>query len=211
VNRIFREALLLFLLLPVSGLQASLIQQDWNVAGDGSIVYDDATGLEWLKLGETVGDTYNYVENQLGASGEYEGFRFAILEEVQTLITNSGATWGRCRPCSAEVGPMEAFIDLMGSGYTFGTGKSSWGYILSDDTSLRNFFHGVLVKVDFAIQAKSAYVTGGFKDSNPYGNLGAFIVREVSPVPLPGSVYLFPLGLLVLAALQTRKLYQSRD
>ncbi len=207
----FRVSFLLLLLMPVSGLHAALVQQDWKLAGDGSIVYDNSSGLEWLKLGETVGETYNYVESQLTSGGEYEGFRFALLDEVQTLIFNAGATWGNCHPCPGEVGTMETFIDLIGSGYSYATGKSNWGYILSDNTPLGNvLFDGVFLSVDFVAQSKAARVTGSLKDRNPYSNLGGFIVRDLSPVPVPGAIFLFPLGLVVLSALQGRKANRSR-
>ncbi len=37
---------------------AGLISIDWKTAGDNLITYDTNTGLNWLDLTETVGDTY---------------------------------------------------------------------------------------------------------------------------------------------------------
>jgi hypothetical protein len=185
---------------------ASIIQYDWETTGDISIVYDDETNLEWLKLTQTVGESYNYIESQFEVGGEYEGFRFAGLNDVETLINNAGSSFGVCYFCLDEIPPMEKLITLIGSGYTFASGISTWGYVLSNSSPLNDvFFDGVLMSVDYNIDKKGAQQTGGFKDRNPYGNLGGFLVREGKKVPEPSVIALFCIGFLGLGIARQKR------
>ncbi len=195
MNRKYRNIyfVLILFLLPVNVL-AAFYQNDWNSVGDNSIIFDDSTSLEWLSLSQTVGETYSHVKNQLAIGGEYEGFRLATLNEVITLVTNAGSSWGTCFSCPVEIPLMESLINMIGSGYSYSTGVSTWGYVLSDENS--SFFSGVLLSVDYSANKKSAMVSGGFKNSNPYPNLGGFLVR---PVPIPGAILLFGSPLLCFA------------
>jgi hypothetical protein len=69
----------------------SLSSVDWQAAGDGLLTNDSATGLQWLDWAHTANRSYNDVSSQLGAGGEFEGFRYATEAEMRTLYTNAGA------------------------------------------------------------------------------------------------------------------------
>lgn len=56
----------------------------------GNITRDTDTGLDWLDLTESLGLSYNEVSAQLGAGGDYEGYRYATVAELDQLITNFG-------------------------------------------------------------------------------------------------------------------------
>jgi len=47
---------------------------------------DTETGLEWLDVTETMGQSYNDVKAQLEPGGKYHGYRFASAEEFNTFI-----------------------------------------------------------------------------------------------------------------------------
>jgi hypothetical protein len=196
---------LILLLTPLCS-HAALSQYDWKTPGDNSIIFDNATNVEWLSLSQTVGETYDYISSQLVAGGEYEGFRFATLEEVKTLIINAGSSWGTCYSCPAEIPHMEYLITLIGSGYSYGSGLSTWGYVLSDDSS--PFFNGVMLSVDYNVSKKSALTSGGFKNSNLYPNLGGFLIR---PVPIPGAIWLFISSLLSFAGFRLGKKFSKSN
>jgi hypothetical protein len=58
----------------------------------GAITRDTDTGLDWLDVTQTSGLSYDQVTVQLGVGGDYEGFRYATLAELDQLITNFGYT-----------------------------------------------------------------------------------------------------------------------
>jgi hypothetical protein len=66
------------------GASAELIHSDWKAAGDGLTTIDTSTGLEFLKLNQTVNKSYNQVYLQL--SSMYLGWRPATKLEVGTYI-----------------------------------------------------------------------------------------------------------------------------
>lgn len=69
---------------------ATLVELDWLVAGDGAILRDTNTGIEWLDLFHTRGRSYNDVFANLGAGGDFEGFRFATRNEILGLFIDAG-------------------------------------------------------------------------------------------------------------------------
>lgn len=203
MNKSFYLLFTLILLLSSNHTYASFIQSDWQNVGDTSIIYDDNTKLEWLSISQTVGESYNYIENQLNMGGEYEGFRFATLDDLNVLVENAGARWGGCQSCPNEIASMETLINLIGSGYSYSTGISTWGYILSDNTS--PFFSGVMLRVEDVLGLQESLVSGGFKNSNSYNNLGGFLIRDVSTVPVPAAFWLFGSALLGFFGFSRRK------
>ncbi len=65
---------------------------------DGSLdgqnyITDTLTGYEWLDPVTTWGESYNYVESQLGGGGLYDGWRYATKTEVETLVSNAGVVF----------------------------------------------------------------------------------------------------------------------
>ena len=58
---VFSLGLLVATLGFVQPASAALIEQDLFTSGDGLITLDTSTGLEWLDVTETLGQTYNAV------------------------------------------------------------------------------------------------------------------------------------------------------
>ena len=77
-------------LFNINQSQASALQiiddANWGAA---SIIYDSATGLDWLKPIITVNKSYNFINSQLGL-GFYSGFYFADQNLIAELLTNAG-------------------------------------------------------------------------------------------------------------------------
>ncbi|MDG5500353.1 hypothetical protein [Marinobacter sp. BGYM27] len=197
-----KTAVFLFALLASYGSQAGLIQYDWKSTGDESVVYDEDSGLEWLSLSETVGESYYEIEDQLSHDGEYTSFRFATLDEVKQLVTNAGSSWGACHDCPDEIAPLESLIQLIGSDYSYGSGISTWGFIESDSNSA--FADGVMLSVDYNAKIKQAWATGTFKSADYYSNLGGFLVRAAQ-VPEPNALLLFLLPLMAMIAIRAKR------
>ena len=86
---------------------------DWGI---GSITYDSGTGLEWLDVNLSTNLTYNYVSDQFGQGGYFEGFRYATHQEVLDLIDEADISiidLGSTDP--NHVNACQNFIDLVGS------------------------------------------------------------------------------------------------
>ena len=93
-----RHFYLLFALVAacfVSPAHASLISMN-STYGVDTITLDTDTGLEWLDVDSALTyqnqyplRSYNDVVGQLGAGGLFEGFRYAIRSEVESLLYSS--------------------------------------------------------------------------------------------------------------------------
>lgn len=78
------------LILSISGNAA--IESLDSSFGTDTITRDTDTGLDWLDVTVTRGLSYNQVTAQMGAGGIYEGWRYATMAELDTLISNFGYT-----------------------------------------------------------------------------------------------------------------------
>jgi VPDSG-CTERM motif len=58
----------------------------------GNTTYDPNTGLEWLDLNLTAGQSYNSVLNGWNGYTTTQGFQFASRNEIIQLFTDAGAT-----------------------------------------------------------------------------------------------------------------------
>lgn len=85
----------LCMLLPVGAAHATLVSMDDAVFGTGSLTRDSTTGFEWLDLTLTGARTYNDIvgndgSNEFVAGGDFAGFRYATLTEVEQLWIAAG-------------------------------------------------------------------------------------------------------------------------
>jgi hypothetical protein len=58
----------------------------------GNTTYDSNTGLEWLDLGLTAGQSYQSIQNGWNGYTTSEGFRFATRNEIQQLFMDADGT-----------------------------------------------------------------------------------------------------------------------
>lgn len=65
--------------------QAGFVDTDWKVAGDGLATLHEETGVEWLKVTNTLGQSVAQVQSQMGPGGALEGWRIPTSEEIVTL------------------------------------------------------------------------------------------------------------------------------
>jgi hypothetical protein len=64
------------------GANASIIDSSLFVEGDNRATLDTDTGLEWLKLSETKGFSYNEILQEIAYGGEFSGWRLPTYEEA---------------------------------------------------------------------------------------------------------------------------------
>jgi hypothetical protein len=67
---------------------ANFVETDWLSENDSLSTLDVATGLEWMDLTVTRGDSVDTVSSQIVAGGNYEGWRFPTAVEMDTLFRN---------------------------------------------------------------------------------------------------------------------------
>ena len=114
--------------IPASA-EAAFILRDYRTAGDKLIVYDDQTGLEWLRFSVTMGRSLN------AARAENPEFTVAFQPQVTTLFQNFGLTGiGTGQVVAANLEPGKQFD------YFFGNSSSSFGGAIR--TSLANYDNG---------------------------------------------------------------------
>ncbi|MGQ3051429.1 MAG: hypothetical protein ACT6S0_06565 [Roseateles sp.] len=94
--------------------QAELIAVDWQAAGDRLLVRDTATGLEWLRVSHTLGQSYDAVTARLHG-GDLDGFSFASVIQVDALFADAKS--------NAHDG-IKNLVNLWGPGQNW-----SWGLV----------------------------------------------------------------------------------
>ncbi len=76
------------------GVNASIIDSSLFVEGDKRATLDTDTGLEWLKLSETKGYSYNEILQEIAYGGEFSGWRLPTYEEaigyVAAVLNSTG-------------------------------------------------------------------------------------------------------------------------
>ena len=126
----------IFFIAVVSGLfccgllEAAVINADWKVSGDGLAIFDTTNNTEWLNLTETANLSMNYVSGQLGPSGEFEGWRFATVTEVQEMLISAGTVYFGWHV--DNVAPVENLLNIwgeLGTNSTYGFRESKFNYI----------------------------------------------------------------------------------
>ena len=79
---------LAFSVLFSSPISAQVIEVDSAIFGPGTLTRDTVQGLDFLDLEDTLGRSFQDVSSQLGSGGEFEGFRYATFDEIESLVSN---------------------------------------------------------------------------------------------------------------------------
>lgn len=190
--------------------------------GADTITLDTETGLRWLDLDLTDGRSVEDISSQLGEGGEFEGFRYATVEEVEQLWINAGIqdiVMGAIPPTgddftAANLDPVNALIDLLGDTVETPLLRLSEGFTATappGDPSLRIVGElNVCVAVQFClgrgITPNTALASLGPNRDGTDEELvlvGHYLVTEV--IPVPPAVWLLGGGLAALGGLGRRE------
>jgi hypothetical protein len=181
----------------------------------GSTTYDTATGLEWLDLSASNGQSFKQVSAQFGAGGTFDGYRYATQAEVQNLMGNFGLPVGPYSTFNTSVAPQLASFDSLlglnvagiGDPYGFAalTGDAITGFggyhplmfmnPMSGNTALGN---GTFTAVGDWLVSDASEVTVGYSDKYMSDGLAHFLVRSTAPIPEPSTWALMIGGLGLL-------------
>lgn len=173
------------------GSNAELTKQDWKTPGDNLILQDSDTGLEWLKITQTLNMSVNDVMGQWYGNteiqplaGNFSEFRYATNTEIEQLYTNFGIkTFDYVRNSENITGAKVAFQALGTSlentslQAQYGLGINASNEVIRPRIVWEKLYHG----------AKALVNTGGLLDTkNKY--TGSYLVREIKAPPIPASV-----------------------
>lgn len=181
-------------------LQASIVSADDPVFGIGSITRDTDTGLEWLDLHHSSGRTLADVVLQFGQGGDFEGFRYASLLEVDTLFQHFGLelTDGVER---VEYFPLaNTLFSFLGTTSTApGVGEVAFG-VTNTPGPIGNFRIAMVQTTIFNFPEKGlAIASDAFPSTFRADQVSShWLVREAAVVPLPPALLMFTSALLVL-------------
>lgn len=196
-------------ILALSALALSSLSVHAAIVDLGSITRDTATGLDWLDLTATRNRSHIDISSQLGAGGEFAGWRYATGAEVREIEITLG------------VYQRILHTDLAGMArFTYAT--ALFGDTVHQPGSFETGFIGSTSDVPGAWCPNCHYVMGLLNDernpsvgyypyltaavadtlANPYD--GSFLVRP-SAVPVPATAWLFGCSLAGLTGLARKR------
>lgn len=200
---------------------ADLIEIDLFSNGDGLITRDTIAGLDWLDLTQTL--TLSFSDIQAGAGGWTElGFRHAGANEFSALLQSAGVTesieFGGTTYAMSDSTLVQAMTTLQALiGVTQITYNHSYPSVQSlgvlSNTSTQypgwNAVGTVSITqlpdyIPYAVFSGTQYYNGFPADLSGQGH-GQFLVREISQVPLPPTMWLLGSGLLALITRRSRE------
>jgi len=107
--------LAIFTLILLSSFSASIRAE---IIDNGPFTTDTETGLDWLDVTASVDKSYNYVSNQFGLGGQYEGYRYATAKEFNALVshyTDVKVTQTQVRQVIEASAKADTLIKMLGS------------------------------------------------------------------------------------------------
>lgn len=160
-----------------------------NLVDYGKYFSDESSGLDWLKLTETLSRSVNDVSSNLIAGGDYEGWVFATSEQFENLISGQGIKpvsscyqVAFCGSVEDDGSVLDILVELfgdIGERYTKNRQTSTYhgynyGYIA--DNAYSNYSYISLL----ASTTDAVRTYAGTRDNNSAGNkvTGSFLVRE---------------------------------
>ena len=210
----------------LSLLVASSVEADQVHFQDLGMVTRDLHegGLEWLDLTETTGWSINAITPELEAGGLFEGWRFATLDEIETLWLNFGAVppfegWN-----VLNEGLADSFVALFGDTHR-GMGDTNGTFGVTNTlavdspfpdrvyTSTVADFRNITTDGDwFKLKGRNFWTRDDAND-----RWGVWLARDpqtggpvgTASVPEPNSLVMFLIGLVGIALMIWTSSYRS--
>jgi hypothetical protein len=179
-----------------------------SIIDNGTYTTDTATGLDWLDVTASIGLSFNQVSAQFGASQQFEGWRYATVAELTTLLANAGIAAPHNNSPATQLTLHQDVITLLGPTFT--------GTDLTYTAGLTSLIHGGLI---YACSSSACSSAGSQSIFNPQQfflsgtgsreDTGSFLVRITAPVPEPSTWAMMILGFAGVGFLAYRRRNQA--
>ena len=194
----------------------AIMNADWQTAGDNLITQDTGNGLEWLDLTVTAGRSYNDISANFGTGMEFDGWRYATINEVHDFLTSFGGDPNYYTGWSTQnnglfdsVSPFWGDLWCIQQGCDIGDGYS---YFLTGDSMLAGSHMSGLIYDLFTdvLSTEQDYMNISLinnSQNDAFGSdlRGSALVRDISSIPIPSAAWLFGSGLIGLIGFARRK------
>lgn len=191
-----------------------------NQVGSGplwpDVTYDYSTGLQWLDVNLTENRTYNdIVSNFSNPSDIVYGYRYASIADIVQLVADTELYLFTPLPCAPCIPSAPINIIVNDLGYTFQIDTlttferdvqgltSEVGSGLDSNSHMRYVLSYNQDKTTNTYYAQAG--TNGFFPDKYAPEFGSFLVKDISTVPLPASLWFFVTGLGGLGMLRSKR------
>jgi len=179
-------------------LISDLSERDWQVLGDSAITYDRSTGLEWLDLSVTNGNSIIGTESETF----FGDFRWATHGEIETIfdavVLGSGyRTSTSVQSHNAAILFINLFSPNHGANITLGVSRGS-------EISQGLYGLGYVEAPTSSAVVRDPLSHCCWTEQTSQSNVGSWLVR-ISQVPEPSILVIFALGMIGLASCRFNK------
>lgn len=197
------------LAIAASSVQAALIPVDTSF-GTNTGLLDTATNLLWLDLTVTNGQSFDYVNSQLGAGGVYSGWRWATADQgycgTAELTVLFEHEFGGCGTSSDPTAIMQ-MMNLLGGplenypSYIQSEGFTNIPYPYSSGWAAIS--GGLVEEPGYNYNVATPALWGGGVESMGFQGTGSWLVQNAAPEP--ADFWLIGAGCVAVFALARKR------
>lgn len=192
----FFSYLTLLVLLVALPAQATLLSADLFETNDGLLTIDTETGLEWLDITATRGQSYDSVASGYGGFMSL-GFRFAVVSEVSELYSNAGVIYQQGGYYAENAAGAALLISLIGCTINCNFSVATQQGLADSDPFSRTLARAPYVAISSDRTLGFANLLAATIAKNRgYQEVGSYLVR---PIPEPSTATFLSIGFSVLA------------
>ena len=198
------------------------LDTEFQISGENTHV-DMETNLEWLDFGTHDGADVTFgqsINNTVDFYAEYE-FKLATETQISDLFnffftdftdSGNGTMTVSEDPDLTIIQERNSWLVGFGThkqttGSELGDDLYSWGMYEADDGTVQYAGFTTFLGEDGVTTTFTStdYTTGGLTRDSAFANLGVFMVRDYTVVPIPAAIWLFGTGLIALLGIARRK------